>query len=412
MCVLLVVYLRLLKFKIKVKTRGNTVVKCSIHSNRGSVYLIALITVSAIVSMVLIGVSLRSTSNTQISIVTQMTSSQSGVMSAAEHALQNILANPEWPATAESGVAFDPVVLDNLTLSGSVLDADTDLLPTTNTINYRIRVQSELGVTRSAASFNLDSSKIDYLAHLKTISTTHYWPMNEPEKSTEAIDQIGSATGEYQSIASAGTGMNSEGGNVPVFTDTNDHLEVPFSTDFAQCDGSISMWMRLDDTNKVNTNALVGMRYEFDGVPTMNVSVFDEKLYAFVIQDGVYAQKNCVKTKKLIDPSVWYHLVVTWGTHGLTVYLDGVEVAKDTKVTDCVVSASIADSGEQPLLIGGGYTMMPFSQPRVGFKGAIAHVSLHEIQLSDVETAELASMRPDLQSFNFVEDSWAREYFD
>jgi len=384
-------------------------------TRHGSIYLVTLITVTAIVSMVLIGVSLRSSSNVQSALIEGMSEGSNGILNASEYAFEVISSDPLWRITAQSGKIFNQFTIGDLTYTGSVTDSGTGIAPTYTTSTYRVKVSSATGLTASSAQVDLFANEMGYSsAYLTSLSALHYWPLDEDSNPALAVDLINAKDGSYRDTSVAGAGMNDEAGLVPVFAGlvgTPDHIEVPWAADFEQANGSISLWMNCTGPDSWRNYAILGMEYVLNGMPVICINVKNYGVKVYLEDTGNYNSSNFVSTvDDFITPGTWYHVVATWGVDGLRLYVDGVLKSSDPTNTDGVTTAKLGDGGQQPLHIGGGYGFF-MSIPFVdGFEGSVAHVVFFKKQLTAVEVAELAAIKPDLLQFTLVNDSWVRVF--
>jgi archaellin len=381
------------------------------QSRSGSIYLITLITVAAIVSMVLIGVSLRTASNTQSALIEEMAEGSMGVIDAGEIAFEHITTDPIWRVTAQSGTVFAPVTPNNggNTMESTVVDSTTSLLPTYDTTSYRLTLKSSKGTTADTSQIDLLATQYDYLTYLQALPLKHYWPLNEHSNPTTAVDLNGNYDGTYQSPAVGGASYNEEGGPVPVFASANDQVQVPYGKDFISGNGSISLWMKLTNTDQWASSGVLGMLYKTGGYPSINLTVWKFELSAYVSNDGSFKLGNTITTSgKAVAPNTWHHVVMTWGSKGLFLYLDGTEQVKKTSVTESPGTAKANKGGEQPMHLGGGYSLL--SKAENGFDGSVAHVAMFDKQLKASEVAALAAIKPDLRTYSIVPDTWQRLY--
>ena len=381
------------------------------QSRSGSIYLITLITVAAVVSMVLIGVSLRTANNIQSALIEEMAEGSMGVIDAGEIAIEDINTDPIWRVTAQSGTVFAPVTPNNggNTMESTVVDASTSLLPTYDTTSYRLTLKSSKGTTADTSQIDLLATQYDYLTFLQTLPLKHYWPLNEHSNPTTANDVEGKYDGTYQVPAAAGGSYNDEGGPVPLFASANDHVQVPYGSDLTNSNGSISFWMKLTNTDQWASSGVLGMLYKTGGYPTINLSIWKFELSAYISKDGSFKIGNFVTTTgQAIVPNTWQHVVVTWGGKGLCLYLDGVEVANKKSLTESPGTEKADKGGEQPMHLGGGYSMLTKAED--GFDGSIAHIAMFDKELKASEVAALAAIKPSLRTYSIVPDTWQRLY--
>jgi len=390
---------------------------CMTRSTRtGSIYLVTLVTVAAITSMILIGVSLRSTSSDQSAIVETMTESNTDLLNAAEYAIEKINADLNWIATAQKGVVFSPYTLGDSTIEGTVVDADTDALPTNTTTNYRVTLTSDNTIFHSSSQFvvNCEGSKVDYIDFLTKKDASFYWPMGEITGAATATDLIGTYDGTYLDPRVVGTDTNDEGGLVPVFANSNDSLEIPYGPLLIEAEGGVSLWMKSSNSDTFGINMIAGMLYASGGDPTFNLSSFGTTLTAYISEDGSFDLGKAVQTPgNVFTPNTWHHVMVTWGGDGLLVYVDGVLKGSNKSNIDGIGTARKINNGWQPFYIGSGYNLYSgsFPAPSRGFDGSIAHFAYFYKQLSSSKVEEIAAIRPDENNLlSMVSNSWVRVY--
>jgi|GEM_PF-1727484 len=387
----------------------------SVSSNHGSVYLVTVITVAAIASMILIGVNLRTSSTTTQALVTEMTESNVSLLDATEFALQTIASDPIWPSTAQSGAIFPeikPFAYEDAVYNGTVTDADTDLIPTDATTSYRLKITATSNEVMSSAKIDLLTSKIDYVTILKGFSAINYWPLNETNKPAAALDLFGKVNGAYQSPTAAGAAINGQGAPVPLLKDSNDHIEVPWDTSFRLRNGSISIWIKLTGTDYSGENyAFLGMEYQEFGVPAINIATYQNGVYAYLNDSGALADSSKLNTANdAVKVGDWTHIALTWGSKGLSIYINGGLKASDPSNTAWLYTALSRNGGDQPIHVGGGYNMFRSGQPADGFVGSVAHLAMFDDQLSAADVAKLAAIKPDLITYTMVSDSWVRVF--
>ena len=380
-------------------------------SRRGSIYLITLITVTAIVSMVLIGVSLRSSGNARSALIEEMSQGSNGVFDASEYALKVIESDPLWRLTAQSGKVFEKIPVGDLSYWGVVVDEDTGAKPIYSTSNYRVTATSEQNKVKSSASLEIFAAEMDYAAYLRTLGAIHYWALDESSNPPQALDQIGTYHGAYLKPAVAGAGYNDQAGLVPEFDDNNDYVRVPWGPSFKIEDGTIAMWVNCTGASKWSNDSILGMDYQLNGVPAINVAIWGYGVNVYINDKGHYRFDSALATQTdVITPNTWHHIAMTWGNKGVAIYVDGVKRASDSSNTDELKTAKASDDGEQPLHIGGGYNTTWPSTTEDGFKGSVSHVALFNVQLDAAKIAELAAIKPDKLILSIVEDSWVRVF--
>lgn len=381
------------------------------QSRHGSIYLITLITVAAIVSMVLIGVRLRASANDQSAIIEQMSIGSMGVLSGSEYALELMDSDPMWKVTAQTGSAYTPFTLNGVTYSGTILDADTAVAPTYGTTTYRMVSSSQLDTVSSSASIDVLTSKYDYIKHLEKLSAIHYWPLNEQSNPATAFDLIGLCDGAYLDPNAAAGDMNDEAGYVPVFVDSNDHISVPFKIDFKQQVGAVSLWMKFTGSFSSNTHGLLGMQYQAGGLPTLNIAIWEDRFYAYIDNDNVISYSKFIITGSgTVLADTWQHIVLSWDSSGMHLYVDGIEEASTSTNTGGVDTARWDQGGEQPLLLGGAFVLVGGGASQAGTIGSVGHIAYFSSSMTPAQVSELSAIKPDKLFFSLVQDSWVRVF--
>ena len=376
----------------------------------GSVYLITLITVAAISSMVLIGVSIRANTNTQSTLIEQMAASSNATLDATEYALQAIASDPMWVQTAQSGTAFSPFTINDTTYTGTVTDAGTDAIPTDSTTTYRLKVAASSNLVSETAQIDVLTEKMDYCKFLADLSAHHYWPLNETGNPVEAIDQKGSADGTYLVPSIAGKAINDEGANVPLFKGASTRIEIPWEGSFTLKTGSFATWVKIDGSKGVSGYYVAGINLENTAAwPSFSVYIASGALVALLNDNGDKGSTGSYvfTSSGLISKNSWHHIAVTWSKTELKSYVDGVLEANYPNNGDGIVKLGAV----QPVLIGAGFLFTPTGTIH-GHAGSIAHTAFFKNVLTDAEVASIAAIKPDQISLSLVNDSWVRVYED
>ncbi len=181
--------------------------------------------------------------------------------------------------------------------------------------------------------------------------------------------------------------------------------------DLKSLGGTFSLWMKTPGITGLNSYGILGMQYAEDDNPALYLVLLENALYAFVDDSGSFDLNQEVGPSSTITPDTWHHVAMTWGGGGLTIYLDGVESAKNADNTSGIGTAKARNGGEQPLKIGAANVNRVITYPQVGFKGSIAHVVYFKNrQLTDEQVATLASIKPDLSGLSIVEGSWVQVF--
>ncbi len=376
---------------------------------RGSIYVLTLLTVAAVGSMVIIGVSVRTATSAESTITEQVNTNNEGTLSAAEFAIARIEADPDWVTNAQKGTVFSDLTLDERTYTSTVIDDKTKSTPTASTTNYRVKVASSAGIAKEMASFGIELKKsLDYTTLLKNEAAKFYWPLNEEYGATVSDEPISGIDGNYQDKEVVGQGTNDEGGIVPVFNDYSDHVRVPYDSGFENGKGAYSLWLKNTNTNPFKLTGVIGMRYDgsYD-VPTLSVVVVGRSLVVMICEDGNYRSEKFTYTgSDTILDNTWHHVAINFGSDtGVEIYIDGVLAAQNTSNRDGVKSVA-----KHSLNIGAGYSIMSWKNSREGFEGSVAHVAMFHDPLTSEQIKLLSTTKPDAKSIALTDRSWQIEF--
>lgn len=376
---------------------------------RGSIYVLTLLTVAAVGSMVVIGVSVRTATSAESTITEQVNTNNDGIVSAAEYAIAKIESDANWATNAQKGSVFSDFTLGDRTYTSSVLDDTDGSTPTDSTTDYRVRVNSSNGIASESASFVMKVQKqVNYQGLLKNEAAKFYWPMNEASGETVALEAFNGQNGNYQAKSSVGAGQNDEGGVVPVFNDSADHISVPYDSGFDNGKGAFSLWMKHENTNQFKTTGVLG--YRFNGtsrVPTLSVIVIARSLIVMVCEDGIYNISKFTYTgSNTILDNTWHHIAINYGSDtGVQIYIDGTLEGANSGNRDGIKS----DRGH-PLLIGAGYGITMFGHTEDGFIGSLGHLAVFHDPLTSDQIELLSTTKPDANELKLVKNSWAPVY--
>lgn len=374
---------------------------------RGSIYVLTLLTVAAVGSMVLIGVSVRTATSAESTITENINANNDGVVSAAEFAIAKIVSDSSWVTNAQKGAVFSDFTLGDRSYSSTVVDADTLATPTDDSVSYRITITSTNGVASESARFDLQCQKFDYEAYLVSLGAEAFWCMDEQSNNIKAKENIDKRDGDYPSKNIAGMGTNDEGGLVPVFTNSSDHLETKYDAAYQDdTQGTVSFWMYFTGNNS-DTYGIFGQQFSSTGIASVAFTLSSGVLIAYMDDSGTFSFSKFASTStKVIQNDQWHHVAMTWGPDGIIIYVDGVQEGRNGSVTEYWDTLDGKD-GEQPVTIGGCFQPTMGTQPFIGFEGSIARFAILSDQLDSAAIAELAATKPDAAQIVLVEESWA-----
>ncbi len=383
----------------------------AMNHRRGSIYVLTLVTVAAIVSIILIGTILRSATNSQSATIETIARKSPHLNNAAELAIKTVIDDPAWALTAQSGKVYTGLALGSTAYDALVADADTDAAPTDTTTTYRIHLLSTT-TTTDHATFDIRSTKPNYAKQVDDISAFFYWPLTESAGASRGAELLANHEAIYADTTIAGTAYNDQGAPVPTFDNDPHQIAVPWNNHFRQGTGSITCWIKYTGpTSDYRFYPFLGMDYKSGGHPTINIALFNAALWAYVSDDDGFSLSKIANSPfNAITKNTWHHITVTWGSRGLKAYVDGTRVAHNASNTDGIDTAAWFFGGNQPMLIGSGYDMGSASTPGAGFDGSVAHVAFYDHDLTDAQIAELAQIKPDERTSTLVQGSWTYLY--
>jgi hypothetical protein len=191
-----------------------------------------------------------------------------------------------------------------------------------------------------------------------------HWKLDE-DNGTTAIDSEGGHDG---TLVNDPVWVNAQMGGGLAFDGNDGHVRVGHSSDFELTDGTITMWIKAVD--------VAGEQYLFfkDGA---------DKTYLLIKSGEIAYETNGDTITAPVTANDWTHVAITFGTDGMSLYLQGSLVASSTK-TD-----GMADNNGD-LFIGSD------SLAGKAFAGTLDEVRIYDRILSAGEIAELATPPPKL----------------
>lgn len=176
------------------------------------------------------------------------------------------------------------------------------------------------------------------------------------------------------------------------FDGINDYVRVPDSETYEVSTGTIKLWFKTDtnfaDTSRMN-GYLIGKQAS-DGISTFSVVMLGAFHHSdnggkllFWIRDSDGSNSISLESPTRLDDGFWHHVACVWGSEGMKLYIDGVEVASDpyTGWWD----GNTTDLGIGDILKGGG--ALPYA-----FDGVIDEVRIYDRVLCDDEIAAQAGL--------------------
>ncbi|MBO6514783.1 MAG: hypothetical protein JJ974_12545, partial [Phycisphaerales bacterium] len=222
---------------------------------------------------------------------------------------------------------------------------------------------------------------------------------------------IDNCTGVYLDPSVVGTSTNDEGGISPIFSDSNDHVEIDPCSDFRyDPEGTVSLWVKTPENPSYSAKGLLGMRTEYSGAAALSLVIIDTAISVYLDDDEAYsAYGHAAAPIGSIERGVWSHVAFSWGARGLYVYVNGDLVASNTYNQDSLFTYS--GRWAPTLHIGRGILVIPSTTSEIGFDGSIAHVAFLQNQMDDADIKDLAAVKPDLNEFSVVDGTWTKVFY-
>ena len=176
---------------------------------------------------------------------------------------------------------------------------------------------------------------------VESYSPISYWRLSEPSGST-SIDETGLSPGVYDSGVTLGSSGVSTGDTAADFDGSGDVMEAPHAGDYLLGNGSLSLWFNAES---VSGRSGVLSKDAFGFGTGGHFSMMVENGFLRVRNQSTSATREIYSTP--LSANTWHHTVVTWGSAGFHVYLDGVLSSSDLSWTN-------GWSGNlEPVVVGG-----------------------------------------------------------
>jgi hypothetical protein len=231
-------------------------------------------------------------------------------------------------------------------------------------------------------------------------SPVAYWRLADSAGSGVATDAMGAHDGSYvqgansQNVAGPFSGISNSAAN---FDGVNDYVVVPSSTDFVLTEGTIQALFKVDAFNGRDHTILsmdssgtdTGSAYLAVDGARQDVEFYIED-NAAPVSFGDTGNHYMLSGNNSVIAGQWHHVAITFGSSGMVMYLDGVQVATNA------YTGGIGNGDNEPITIGASQRYagtegqaIPGELDRF-FDGQIAEVALYDTVLSTADLAVLA----------------------
>lgn len=372
------------------------------RSRTGSVYLAVVVVVAAVTVLVMTGVALRKQINERAVVGADSAEVARLAVSASELAAHHAVKSETFEERAATGTIFSNLALAGGTISATVRDADTKGLPTEDTENFRITADAATGAARSRIAFTVESPEDPFTVWLRAHpSVVSYWPLDEAGTTT-ARDRIGPRNGAYSHSFLAGTQTHEHGNPAPYFAWNTQFARVDHAPAFELANGSLAFWVRFDvkPTDDDVTVTVISKESRSPGA-AMSLRIYmDKDEFYFMLDNSRENGKTIKKSDGHFDVGVWHHVVVTWGSQGMWMYIDG-KKEQDSKGDRIGLDGNLwalRPPNTSPWYFGVSNTPSGIYDQSSPLVGSVARVALFSSQLNEADAAtiyKLSTAPPD-----------------
>lgn len=361
------------------------------YHQQGSVYLVVL--ASAMLLMV-VGVSAVIGSRLQRRAYAgyQNASNASPIaMSGIDLVMHEIGTNPYWRRDFKNGLWWENRDLGAGLATITVTDPSDSSLAVNPNQPVRILSQAQVGTAQSTYQVDLNPAPVDEHATtyaMMQLRPLAYWPMKEPSGSV-AYDLSYRYFGSYTGGVTLKTGPGPNADQTPYFDGNDDVVVVGHHDDMLLDNGSIAVWFQIHG----NSNRHYGIfTKDADSVGEgghMALYVTDSK--------KIRAKLQSTSTTYDIDHPdevrhfIWYHAVMTWGSEGFHLYVNG-QLVGTNAYTGGLGTSSGGLGNHEPIAIG-ATTRDTLDRSLVGikeyFQGYIYQAGIFDRQLNTDEVKTL-----------------------
>jgi hypothetical protein len=231
-------------------------------------------------------------------------------------------------------------------------------------------------------------------------SPVAYWRLADSAGSGVATDAMGAHDGSYvqgansQNVAGPFSGISNSAAN---FDGVNDYVVVPSSTDFVLTEGTIQALFKVDAFNGRDHTILsmdssgtdTGSAYLAVDGARQDVEFYIED-NAAPVSFGDTGNHYMLSGNNSVIAGQWHHVAITFGSSGMVMYLDGVQVATNA------YTGGIGNGDNEPITIGASQRYAGTEGQAISgeldrfFDGQIAEVALYDRALSATDLAVLA----------------------
>jgi Tfp pilus assembly protein PilX len=375
----------------------------------GSIYLVVLVTVAVVTTMVLTGIKLRTSSNSEVRSNIDRANARTAARSAVEIALVQLNRDhDQFVTNAKTSTVMSSTSIGDATIKLSATDKDTGLKVTDSTTTMRINATGNSGGARTMVGFDLSSNLTTaYLSELVSRGAISYWSLNEVAGSATAADNIGGFDGAYKNKFSAGGDKFLDTDFAPYIRSASTAIVIDHARNFEVEEGALVFWAKSNSSRQAPIQAVVS-KWQTNSAP-LNLLIYISSGWLCVQIDSHYSDQDQTYyvSGSAFEDKGWHHVAYTFGSAGSQIYIDGVSVNLDKSNTIGLANSRFGreEVNDSDWVIGGIYPNN-LSYP---LDGSVARFAFFPTQLSATDIAELKDAQLNSKLFTVVDGSFARE---
>lgn len=361
---------------------------CRVASRRGSIYVATLGVSMLVTTIAVAGLSVarleRRAMETSGSSVEAMNAIRSGVEIGIEH----LNATPNWRVKSSLlhsgdlfGVQTDVVAVD--AYDSSLTDGACD--------SVLVVVSGSVGASLERFALRIDPRITETMSEtIDAMRPVSYWPLRN--LTTSFASNVRESTFYGQIIGDVLT----NGGacewcyDAPTFSGGG-YIEIAHRGLYELDEGSVSMWFYANQLGGVQ--GLLSKDDAVRGDGELMLALNEDQLWLeFASGKGGSAMKVTGVAK-----GTWHHVVVSFGSAGLALYLDGQLAGEEPSMTTGLGTIGNTDVSQNPLLLAvlsSGSTPGTLDVLEHPFYGKLRDVALFAYNLTDQQIKQIASEPP------------------
>lgn len=221
-----------------------------------------------------------------------------------------------------------------------------------------------------------------------------HWPMDLCSLDGTASEVVDVVNG-YNGYAEDGASVLETGKfcQTSDFSGLGQHLYLNNVAAFDVADGAVSMWFKTPDLSFFNTQSLGGQTlisrdaYAYNGGGGHFTLLVQSNGSVASRHQSTNTTDYVVTGSSIVSEDTWHHLVYTWGSAGLKIYLDGVLKGSNSSFT-------YGTDNDEPIIIGANaYTSETGDSSPANltdfFQGQIDEIKYYGIQIDSTKVSEL-----------------------